>query len=71
MPRAKTKAKPGAKKRPWSKTDEAELRRFSREKKAVASISRVMKRTQGALRQKAFDIGISLGHRARRRTRRK
>jgi hypothetical protein len=41
----------------------AELRRYSKEKMQVRKISRLMKRTVGALRQKARALGIRLGHR--------
>jgi hypothetical protein len=51
------------KRRPWTKGDEQELRKHSRSKSAVKSIAKAMKRTPGALRQKAFSLGLSLGHR--------
>jgi hypothetical protein len=41
----------------------AELRRHSKAKTPVAKISKMMKRTVGALRQQALKLGISLGHR--------
>ena len=47
----------------WTKAQERELRDHSRKKTAVKSVARSMKRTQGALRQKAFSMGIALGHR--------
>jgi hypothetical protein len=47
----------------WTKAHERELREHSRKKTPVKSISRAMKRTQGALRQKAFVMGVPLGHR--------
>lgn len=52
--------------RVWTKGDERELRAHSHSKTPVARISRAMKRTQGAVRQKAFGMGISLGHQQRR-----
>ena len=49
--------------RAWTKAHERELRGHSRAKTPVAKISKVMKRTTGALRQKALQLGIGLGHR--------
>jgi hypothetical protein len=49
---------------PWTKEQLRELKMHSRAKTPVAKISKVMKRTVGALRQKAFQLGMSLGHRA-------
>jgi hypothetical protein len=49
--------------RAWTKGDERELRNHSRTKTPVAKISRAMKRTVGALRQKARALGLGLGHR--------
>jgi hypothetical protein len=40
-----------------------ELRGHSRAKTPVARIAKVMKRTAGALRQKAYALGFPLGHR--------
>jgi hypothetical protein len=39
-----------------------ELKAHSRSKTPVAKISKLTKRTVGALRQKAFQMGVSLGH---------
>ena len=47
----------------WTKVHERELKDHSRKKTPVKTIARSMKRTQGALRQKAFSMGIALGHR--------
>ena len=47
----------------WTKANERELRDHSRKKTPVKTIARAMKRTQGALRQKAYAMGVSLGHR--------
>src|SRR5262252_8592642 len=52
-----------AKRRSWSKEDVRELRAHSRSKSPVKKIARAMKRTAGALRQKAHDLGLPLGHR--------
>jgi hypothetical protein len=49
--------------RAWTKGDHRELKAHSKNKTPVAKISRAMKRTVGALRQQAFALGLSLGHR--------
>jgi hypothetical protein len=46
----------------WTKAHDKELRLHSKAKTKVAKISRIMKRTEGALRQRAFNLGLSLGH---------
>jgi hypothetical protein len=46
----------------WTKSMEAELRRHSKAKLPVDKIAKVMKRTVGALRQKAMQLEIGLGH---------
>jgi len=51
------------KRRKWTKRDLAELKKYSRAKLPVKNISKVMKRTAGALRQQALKLGIPLGHR--------
>ncbi|MGO9721306.1 MAG: hypothetical protein ACLPOA_12145 [Methylocella sp.] len=58
---AKT-AKNGVKRREWTKEDLRELKAHSRSKTPVAKISKLTKRTVGALRQKALTLGIPLGH---------
>jgi len=52
-----------SKRRPLTKEDERELKKHSKDKSTVTHIARTMKRTPGALRQKAFSLGLSLGHR--------
>jgi hypothetical protein len=47
----------------WTKENLKELKGHSRAKTPVTKISKAMKRTIGALRQKAFSLGLSLGHR--------
>jgi hypothetical protein len=47
----------------WTKRQVQELRAHSRARTPVTRLSRLMKRTSGALRQKAFALGLSLGHR--------
>jgi hypothetical protein len=51
------------KRRPWTKEDHRELRKHSKARTPVAAISRLMKRTPGALRQQALKLGVGLGHR--------
>ena len=46
----------------WTKAMHAELRRHSKAKTPVVEVSKLMKRTVGALRQKALQLGIRLGH---------
>jgi hypothetical protein len=50
------------KRREWTKENVRELKAHSRSKTPVAKISKITKRTVGALRQKAFQMGLSLGH---------
>ena len=45
--------------RAWTKKDIAELKAHSKARTPVSKISKVMKRTVGALRQKAGIVGIS------------
>jgi len=61
MPMAK-QAKKG-KRVEWTKAHERELKDHSRKKTPVKAIAKTMKRTPGALRQKAHAMGVSLGHR--------
>jgi hypothetical protein len=48
--------------RPYTKTEEKELRAHSKAKTPVSKIAKLTKRTEGALRQKAKMLGIGLGH---------
>jgi hypothetical protein len=50
------------KRRAWTKKDIAELKAHSKSRTPVSKISKVMKRTVGALRRKAGIVGIRLGH---------
>jgi hypothetical protein len=52
-----------AKWREWTKENVRELKAHSRSKTPVAEISKLTKRTVGALRQKAREMGIRIGHR--------
>jgi hypothetical protein len=47
---------------PWTKENVKELRAHSKARTPVAKISKLMKRTEGALRRKAGILGIGLGH---------
>jgi hypothetical protein len=58
MPKKKTPAR-----NPWTKEDVRELKVHSKAKTPVAKVAKAMKRTEGAVRQKAQTIGIGLGHR--------
>ena len=57
------KAKKRAARRAWSKEDDRKLRAHSKNKSPIRAVVKSMKRTAGALRQKAFSMGISLDHR--------
>jgi hypothetical protein len=55
-------AKKSAKRREWTKADLKELKAHSKARTPVDKISKSTKRTVGALRAKAFQLGIGLGH---------
>ena len=55
--------------REWSAQDERELRKHSKNKTSVKDISKALKRTAGALIQKAQHLGIPLGHRRPKKSR--
>ena len=59
MARAKKKR---VRSRPYTKADIKLLKQHSKARTPVAKIARLMKRTQGSLRQKALNLGIGLGH---------
>jgi hypothetical protein len=48
---------------PWTKDDLRELKAHSRAKTPVVKVAKALKRTEGAVRQKAKSIGVRLGHR--------
>ena len=48
--------------REWTKGDVKELKAHSKARTPVTKISKETKRTIGALRQKALNLGIGLGH---------
>ena len=55
--------------RDWTRADVKELRQHSKDETRVRTISRALKRTPGALRQKARALGIPLGHRRTKKKR--
>ena len=55
--------------RDWTRAEVKELRQHSKDQTRVKTISRALKRTPGALRQKARALGIPLGHRRPKRRR--
>jgi hypothetical protein len=55
-------AKKAKKRVAWTTAHHTELRKHSKAKTPVAKISKMMKRTVGALRQQALKLGIGLGH---------
>lgn len=56
--------KPAAsKRRSWSKDDVKELKALAKQKLPTAKIAKALKRTEGATRQKAYSLGVSLDSR--------
>ncbi len=53
--------------RDWSRTDLAALRTMARQKTPARRIGAKLKRSEGAVRQKAYAVGLSLNTRKRRR----
>ena len=49
-----------SKRRSWTSSDVRTLKTMARRKTRAASIARTLKRTEGATRQKAFSLGLSL-----------
>lgn len=58
-------AKKGATRREWTKADLRELKSLARDKTPARRIGRKLRRTEGAVRQKAYAAGISLSLRGR------
>jgi hypothetical protein len=56
-------ARKSSKRREWTKTDIRELKALARGKTPAGKIARSLKRTEGATRQKAFSLGVSLDSR--------
>ena len=48
------------KRRAWAASDVREMKRLAKKKTPASKIARSLKRTEGATRQKAFSIGLSL-----------
>lgn len=59
-------AKKKVKRRAWTKEDVRELKALARAKTPAPKIARTFKRTEGAIRQKALNLGISLNSRTKR-----
>lgn len=57
------KSKKRATRESWSKQHLADLKKHSKAKTAVDAIAKAMGRSAGALRQKAYALGLPLGHR--------
>jgi len=60
---ARKKTSRKTKRAAWSKQHVSDLKTHSKKKTPVATISKSMKRTPGAIRQKALSLGIAIGHR--------
>lgn len=58
----KKATKKAVKRREWNKNDIKELKAHSKARTPVTKISKLTKRSVGALRQKALHLGIGLGH---------
>jgi hypothetical protein len=48
---------------PWTKEDIRALKAHSKSRTPVVEVTKALKRTKGAVRQKAKTIGVGLGHR--------
>jgi hypothetical protein len=53
-----------SKRREWTASDARTLKTLAKKKTRAANIARTLKRTEGANRQKAFTMGLSLDARA-------
>jgi hypothetical protein len=53
-----------SKRREWTASDVRTLKKLAKKKTRAANIARTLKRTEGATRQKAFSMGLSLDARA-------
>ena len=58
-------AKRNATRREWTKQDLRDLKSLARERTPARSIGRKLRRSEGAVRQKAYAVGISLSLRGR------
>jgi len=57
------KAKKKIVRREYTKAEVKELRAHSKARTPVSKLMKLMKRSEGSLRQKALTLGIGLGHR--------
>jgi hypothetical protein len=57
-------AKKAKKRRSWTATEVRELKTMAKQKTPAAKIAKKLKRSEGATRQKAFSIGLSLDSRS-------
>jgi hypothetical protein len=57
-------AKKAKKRRAWTSSEVRELKTLARKKTPAGRIAKRLKRTEGATRQKAFSIGLSLDSRS-------
>lgn len=60
---AKKAKKRRTKRQSWTRQQIAQLRQFSRDKLPVRKARKLFNRSVGAIRQKAYALGIPLGHR--------
>lgn len=51
--------------RDWTALEVKKLRQYSEQKSPIEEIGRILQRSESALRQKAHELGISLGQRQR------
>ena len=56
--------KNGTKRRAWTSVQVRELKSMARKKTPASRIAKKLKRSEGATRQKAFSMGLSLDSRA-------
>ena len=57
-------AKTKKKRRAWTSGEVRELKTMARKKTRASQIAKKLRRTEGATRQKAFSIGLSLNSRS-------
>jgi hypothetical protein len=57
-------AKRAKKRRAWTATEVRELRTLAKKKTTAGKIAKRLRRTEGATRQKAFSLGLSLDSRS-------
>ncbi len=60
-------AKKVKRRKAWTDVDLRALKKYSREKLPVAKIEKLLKRSVATLRQKAYSLGLSLGHQRRKK----